>query len=81
MHLRALLSLSVLALLVMTGGCDPQGDCAHEYGTPNATFECRGGRFTVTCLRRHRSDALGRASLHVHVHRARRRHLHVREPG
>lgn len=31
-------------------GCNPQGDCSHEYGTPNATFDCRGGRFTVTCV-------------------------------
>ncbi|MBK6809394.1 MAG: hypothetical protein IPI43_34360 [Sandaracinaceae bacterium] len=44
-------TLTRLALLfVFVAGCDAQGACTHSYGTPNVTFECRGGTFEVTCV-------------------------------
>lgn len=38
-----------IALLALVA-CDPQGDCSHSYATPSATFTCRGGTYSVTCV-------------------------------
>lgn len=40
----------LVVLVVLIAGCDAQGACTHTYGTPNVTFECRGGTYEVTCV-------------------------------